>query len=67
MIPILKDGKPIGMLNSNFLIEFIEDAVTTKTFNNLFGNCNAKWLDLKLSSLTDDVYVRKAQITEWYL
>jgi hypothetical protein len=67
MIPIIRDGKPIGMVSSNFLVEFIGDVVTTQEFNNIFGNCSAKWLDLKLSNLTDDVYVRKAQITEWFL
>lgn len=67
MIPILKNGKPIGMVNSNFLVEFVEDSITTLEFNSIFGNCVAKWIELKLSHLTDDVYVRKAQITEWYI
>lgn len=67
MIPIIRNGKPIGMVNSNFLVEFVEDSITTKEFSSIFGNCKAKWLDLKLAQLTDDVYVRKAQITEWYV
>jgi hypothetical protein len=67
MIPILKDGKPIGMLNSNFLIEFLEDTVTTQQFNDIFGDCTATFLDLKLSQTTDDVYVRKAKIMSWHV
>jgi hypothetical protein len=67
MIPIFKDGKAIGMVSSNFLVEFINNDITTADFNTIFGNCTAKFLDLKLSNLTDDVYVRKAQITEWFL
>jgi hypothetical protein len=67
MIPIFRDGKAIGMMSSNFLVEFIGDVITTQEFNTIFGNCSAKWLDLKLSNLTDDVYVKKAQITEWHI
>lgn len=67
MIPILKDGKPVGMVSSNFLVELNEDFVTTMNFSTIFGNCSAKWLDLKLSQTTDVVYVKKAQITGWCL
>jgi hypothetical protein len=67
MIPILKDGKPIGMLNSSFLIEFIEDNVTKDDFFKIFGDCTAEFLDVKLSQLTTDMYVRKAKITAWHV
>ncbi len=67
MIPIFKNGRAIGMISSNFLVEFIDNDITTQEFNTIFGNCSANFLDLKLSSLTDDVYVKKAQITEWFL
>jgi hypothetical protein len=67
MIPITKDGKAVGVVSANFLVEIEGNVITTQEFINIFKNCKVKWIDLRLSHLTDDVYVKKAQILEWYI
>lgn len=66
MIPIKKDGKIIGMVNSNFLVEFNEKVTIDQMFLLLGQNTLIKVLNVDLT-MPDEYYVRSAQILGWNL
>lgn len=66
MIPIKKDGKIVGMVNGNFLVEFTNKITIDQMFLLLGANTLIKVLDVDLT-MPDEHYVKSAQILGWDL